>query len=153
VADSVAPQASAAGVDLHRSVPSEGGLWVLTDGDRLVQLLENLLENALNFADRRIVIGARADPNTVVLWVADDGPGIAPEDLERVFEPHFTSGRGRTRPTGTGLGLAIVAELAAVMGGGVRAESPISEGRGTRLTVWLPTSAPRDPVAAVRESA
>jgi signal transduction histidine kinase len=140
VAGSQGPQAAAAGLDLRRALPEAGGPWVQTDGDRLVQVLNNLLENALNFASNQIVMGAQQRDATVVLWVADDGPGIAPADLARVFEPHFTSGRGRTRSVGTGLGLAIVAELAALMGGGVRADSPITPEGGTRLTVWLPAA-------------
>jgi len=70
--------------------------------------------------------------------VDDDGPGIAPGDLPHVFEPHFTSDRTAGRPSGSGLGLAIVAELAAAMGGGARAESPVSATGGTRMVAWLP---------------
>ena len=64
------------------------------------------------------------------LWVADDGPGIAAEDLNRVFERLFVARPRPDRPIGSGLGLTIVAELASAMGGSVRAESPASAGRG-----------------------
>jgi two-component system, OmpR family, sensor histidine kinase KdpD len=86
----------------------------------------------------------------VVIWVVDDGPGIAPDDLPRVFERHFASDRAPTRKLGTGLGLAIVSELTEAMGSRCTAESPVSAGRGTRMTVWLePKSAP----AAIPENA
>ena len=71
------------------------------------------------------------------VWVVDDGPGIPPDQLARVFERHFISDRVSGRRKGSGLGLAIVAELAAAMGATVRAESPVADGRGTRMVVWL----------------
>jgi two-component system sensor histidine kinase KdpD len=81
-------------------------------------------------------------PKTVI-WVVDDGPGIAPSDLPHVFERHFSSDRVPSRKLGTGLGLAIVAELTEAMGSRCTAESPVAEGRGTRMTVWLdPSPAP-----------
>ena len=70
--------------------------------------------------------------------MGDDGPGINPEDLGRVFERFYQADRGPNRTVGSGLGLAIVAELAAVMGGTVRAESPISSSGGTRFALTLP---------------
>ena len=80
----------------------------------------------------------------MVVWVADDGPGIRPDDLPHVFERHFTSDRVPSRQRrAPGLGLAIVAELVAAMGGGVRADSPIVDARGTRMTALVPRSKPR----------
>ncbi|HVM66058.1 MAG TPA: ATP-binding protein, partial [Acidimicrobiales bacterium] len=58
--------------------------------------------------------------------------------LPHVFERHFTSDRVPSRHVGTGLGLAIVAELTAAMSGVVRADSPVVDARGTRMTLWLP---------------
>ena len=75
--------------------------------------------------------------SSIAVWVLDDGPGIAAEDLPRVFERHFTSDRVTSRRLGSGLGLAIVSELAAAMKAVVTAESPVIEGRGTRMTIWL----------------
>ena len=67
----------------------------------------------------------------------DDGPGIAQADLPRVFERFYRADRGPNREMGSGLGLAIVAELAAAMGGTVRAESPTSQDGGSRFVLTL----------------
>jgi len=72
----------------------------------------------------------------VLLHVDDDGPGIAPNDLPRVFERLYTSRTVPGRTLGTGIGLAIVHELAGAMGGGA-AVQPLELG-GTRFTVTIP---------------
>ena len=72
-----------------------------------------------------------------VITVDDDGPGIAPDDLQRVFERFYRADRGPNRQMGSGLGLAIVAELASAMGGTVRAESPLYADGGSRFVVTL----------------
>jgi signal transduction histidine kinase len=69
--------------------------------------------------------------------VDDDGPGIAQGDLVRVFERFYRADRGPNRELGSGLGLAIVSELAAAMGGTVRAESPITDRGGSRFVLTL----------------
>jgi len=144
VADGFRPEATGAGLRIDMRVESApgAGLWVDVDPDRLAQIVANLVENALKFAAFRVEVGARAEGGFVVIWVADDGPGIRREDLGHVFERHFTSDRVPSRHVGTGLGLAIVAELSAAMGGTVHAESPVVDGRGTRMTVWLPRPRP-----------
>jgi signal transduction histidine kinase len=134
------PTATAAGIELTADVAAPGTLLVLVDPDRLRQVLSNLVENAFKFARHRVVVGGRLDGRAVVLWVLDDGSGITPADLSRVFEPHFRSDRARKPQAGTGLGLAIVAELATAMGGGVRAESPVEAAGGTRLVLWFPVA-------------
>ncbi len=73
--------------------------------------------------------------------MVDDGPGIPSEQLERVFERHFVSDRVSGRRKGSGLGLAIVSELVAAMGGTVEAQSPIVDGRGTRIVVRMHAAA------------
>lgn len=73
----------------------------------------------------------------VVLAVEDDGPGIAPADLGRVFDRFYQADRRGSGRSGSGLGLAIVAELIRAMGGAVRAESPVGPSGGTRMVVSL----------------
>ncbi len=131
------PEADAAGVLLSAAVQRGAGLWVDADPDRLGQIVANLVENALKFATARVEVGAGRSGAWTALWVVDDGPGIAPGDLGHVFERHFTSDRMPARKTGAGLGLAIVAELAAAMGATVDAQSPVHDGRGARMVVWL----------------
>jgi signal transduction histidine kinase len=92
--------------------------------DEVKEVLVNLLENARNAAAKQIVIRVQAGE----LAVEDDGRGIAAQDLDRVFEPRFS-----TTTSGAGLGLAIVRRLVEGWGGAVRLES--EEGRGTRVVV------------------
>jgi signal transduction histidine kinase len=131
------PEAESQGLELMTAVADEAGLWVDADPDRLGQVVANLTENAFKHAQSRVVVGAGVVGSSVAVWVLDDGPGIAAEDLPRVFERHFTSDRATGRRLGSGLGLAIVSELVAAMNGAVTAESPVMDGRGTRMTVWL----------------
>lgn len=134
------PEASSLNIEVVDRLPLDDPLWVDADGDRLGQIVANLLENAFKYARERVEIGACALGPTTELWVTDDGPGIAPPDLPRVFDRHFRSDRSPARRVGTGLGLAIVFELATGMGGTVRAESPVSGGHGTKMTVVLRSS-------------
>jgi two-component system sensor histidine kinase BaeS len=115
------------------------GKLVAADPDRLAQLLANLLENALTFARSTVTVSVidRSANGECVITVEDDGPGIAPGDLERVFERFYRADRGPNRQMGSGLGLAIVSELAAAMDGSVRAESPLSNDGGSRFVVTL----------------
>jgi signal transduction histidine kinase len=92
-----------------------------------------------------VVVGAGQTGGRTVAWIVDDGPGIPADQLGRVFERHFSSDRVRGRRKGSGLGLAIVSELATAMGAVVRAESPVAEGHGTRMVVWLRDAPPPVP--------
>jgi two-component system sensor histidine kinase BaeS len=130
------PAAERAGVALDIDLgtgPARPAATASADPDRLAQIVANLVENALKFATACISVSVAADGLSVV--VDDDGPGIPPADLAHVFEPFYQSGRAAVRQVGSGLGLAIVAELAAAMGGSVRAER-IAPG-GTRVVVTL----------------
>ena len=132
------PAAERAGVTLEIDLGARGGAAAAAaaaDPDRLAQIVANLVENALKFAAGRISVAVAADG--VTFSVDDDGPGIAPDDLARVFEPFYQSARAPARQVGSGLGLAIVSELVAAMGGQVRAE-PAPSGGGTRVVVSLP---------------
>jgi signal transduction histidine kinase len=109
------------------------------DPERLAQVVANLMENALKYARTRVAVGVASSEQGAVIWVDDDGPGIAAEDLPRVFDRLFMSSRYPARQVGTGLGLAIVAELVTAMGGSVWAESPTGTAGGTRMVVNLPS--------------
>jgi two-component system sensor histidine kinase KdpD len=106
----------------------------------LDQILGNLIDNAVKFSgpDGKVAISARREGPEVAIAVEDDGPGIPPGDLHRVFDPFFRATRTDRVAAGTGLGLAISRGLAHAMGGRVAAESPIAQGRGARVTVRFP---------------
>ena len=108
--------------------------WVEADGGRLLQVASNLVENALRETPAGGAVTIRSEPGR--LLVADTGPGIAAEDLPRVFERFYLYDKiGKDRPVGSGLGLAIVKQLVVAMGGGVAVESGL--GRGATFVVSL----------------
>lgn len=109
------------------------------DPDRLAQVVANLVENGIRFASTGVRVEITATNSIVAVAVLDDGAGIAPEDLPRVFERLYVarSGPERSRPA-SGLGLAIVEELVVAMGGSVEVSSPTSAAGGSRFVVSLP---------------
>jgi two-component system phosphate regulon sensor histidine kinase PhoR len=117
---------------------------VVSDGDRLRHILENLLENAIKYTPQggHVGVSARAaEDGSVVFEVADDGPGIPPEHLPRIFERFYRVDKARSREMGgTGLGLSIVKHLAEGMGATVSVAS--EPGRGTRFSVRIPFRPP-----------
>jgi len=147
VADGFRLEAAALGIEVVATTPAGSGVWVDADPDRLGQIVANLIENALKFAATRVEVGAGPVDSWHGLWVSDDGPGISVADLPHVFERHYRSDRVVARNAGAGLGLAIVAELASAMGGVVDARSPVADGHGARITVWMaPRRAPSEPI-------
>jgi signal transduction histidine kinase len=110
---------------------------IVSDGDRVLQIITNLLSNAFRWTPDggSIELGLRAENGAVSVAVDDTGPGIAPGDQDRIFRP-FWSRDGR----GTGLGLAIASELASALGGRIELES--EPGHGSRFELVLP-AAPR----------
>jgi two-component system phosphate regulon sensor histidine kinase PhoR len=142
VAASFAGAAERKGVALHRS--DRGTPTVTSDPDRLRQILENLVENAVKYtpAGGRVDITTGPAAEGAELVVADDGPGIPAEHLPRIFERFYRVDKARSREIGgTGLGLSIVKHLAEGMGATVRVDSQL--GRGTRFTVILPSARER----------
>ena len=122
------------------------GIKVLGDPDQLTRLIRNLLDNADSHADSwvRLTV-AEAEPDTVVLEVADDGPGIAPADQERVFDRFVRVQAARDRKSGatagTGLGLSIARDIVTAHGGTITVDDtyPRDENRsGAKFTVRLP---------------
>jgi signal transduction histidine kinase len=98
-----------------------------------VNLLLNAREAVAGQGNLLITADCRRD-NTVEISVADDGPGVPPDKVERIFEAYFT-----TKEKGTGLGLAIVKHNAELYGGTVRVESEL--GKGAKFTVTFPAKA------------
>jgi PAS domain S-box-containing protein len=130
------PLAGRLGVVLSREGPATGPN-VLMDTTRMLQLIQNLVENAIQHSATggSVLVTVRPESRepdpAVVLEVTDAGPGFRPEDLPRAFEPFFTRRAG-----GTGLGLAIVQRVVAEHGGRVAAAN--QPGGGARVTVVLP---------------
>jgi two-component system phosphate regulon sensor histidine kinase PhoR len=129
------------GVRLAAELPREP-MALVGDARALEHVLSNLVDNAIKYCPRgaRIVVRAVADDDRVKLVVADDGPGIAPEHLSRVFERFYRVDAGRSRELGgTGLGLSIVKHMVEAMRGRVSVESEV--GRGATFIVSLPIAA------------
>jgi two-component system phosphate regulon sensor histidine kinase PhoR len=118
----------------------QGAPAVLTDPERLRRILENLVDNAVKYTPEGgqvEVVTAPGPDGGAVVEVADNGPGIAPEHLPRIFERFYRVDKARSRELGgTGLGLSIVKHLAEGMGASASVES--QSGRGCRFTVSIP---------------
>jgi two-component system sensor histidine kinase KdpD len=127
------------------TVAVEPGLpFVFADPILLDQVLANLVGNAVRHAgaDARIAMEAVKDGATLIVSITDNGPGIDPADLPRVFDKFARAPRSAgDAGEGTGLGLAIVKGIVEAHGGTVAAVSPVSAGRGTRIEVRLPLAA------------
>ena len=110
---------------------------VVTDGDRVLQIITNLLSNAFRWTPEggRVWVELRAENGNVSVAVSDTGPGISAEERERIFRPFWSRDGG-----GTGLGLAIARELAVAHGG--RIELASEPGRGSRFELVLPATQP-----------
>lgn len=111
---------------------------VYVDPDRIVQVLLNILGNALRYTKPggKVTLSAVLDGNKVVFSVKDTGPGIAPEDLNNIFERFYRSDKSRARSGGgTGLGLAIAKGLVEAHGGKIWAESKLNDGSIFYFTV------------------
>jgi signal transduction histidine kinase len=120
-------------IDYVQSV--NGAPVLLSDGDRVLQIISNLLANAFRWTPDggRIELALSSENGKVAVAVSDSGPGIDPSARERIFRP-FWSRDGR----GTGLGLAISRELALALGGELDLES--TPGEGSRFELLLPSN-------------
>ena len=118
-------------IDYRRSVNAKP--VIVSDGDRVLQVISNLLANAFRWTPDggRIALELTAPDGSIRVAVDDSGPGIKPEERERIFRPFWTGDGG-----GTGLGLAIANELAVALGGRIDLES--APGRGSRFELVLP---------------
>ena len=133
--DAARAEASRRGLALRTDVPDR--LVARADADRLLQIVRNLVANALVHARTEIVLSAAAEDGGATLRVADDGEGVPPEAAPRVFDRFFRADASRSRATGgTGLGLAIARQLATLMGGTLTLEN--RPGAGATFALTLP---------------
>ncbi|HEY6568133.1 MAG TPA: HAMP domain-containing sensor histidine kinase [Actinomycetota bacterium] len=112
-----------------------------TDAMRLGQALTNLLENALKYSpvDRAVVLAVEAeDDHGVRISVIDEGVGIDPDELDRVFELYYRTREGARTADGSGLGLAITRKMVSALGGQVTASSTLGE--GSTFSISLPSA-------------
>ena len=128
--------AERAGKHLRLAGQTSTGVW--GNSTDVAHILDNLIENALRYCPpgTEITVETSRENGFAALRVCDDGPGIPPQDRERVFERFYRGTNGRQAGPGTGLGLAIVAELARRWGGQVR----LLEGPGTRVEAIFPAT-------------
>jgi K+-sensing histidine kinase KdpD len=119
----------------------EPGLFVRGDPILLEHAIGNVVENALRFseAEQSVVLSGRKAGDMVRLDVTDNGPGVDPADIERIFEKFFQSGPRRLESSGAGLGLSIARGLLEAMQGRISAENRAG-GRGLRVTLSLPAA-------------
>jgi signal transduction histidine kinase len=120
--------------DVAFDTPIEDAPTIITDGDRVLQIVNNLLDNAFRWTPKggTVALGCNSSNGIAAITVTDTGRGIAPAEREAVFHP-FYSRRGEG---GTGLGLSIARELATALGGRLSVES--EPGQGTTFTLSLP---------------
>jgi two-component system OmpR family sensor kinase len=131
------PAAAHLGIELVAAGPAE--LAAVGDPERVAQVVANLVENALKYAQRRITVTVAADGvHEVTIRVVDDGPGIDPGEEGRVFDRLYVSRTIPGRSVGTGLGLAIVGELTAAMGGTAAVEPTTTPGATFVVRLPLP---------------
>jgi signal transduction histidine kinase len=133
--DLLRPLAAEKSLDLQVQAP-DAPLPVACDRARVLQVLSNLIGNAIKFTPERgaIVVRVRREVDVAAFSVSDTGPGIRPEDLSHLFERYWQV--GRASPNGIGLGLAIAKRLVEAHGGALAVESVV--GRGTTFTFTLP---------------
>jgi len=133
---------------LELRVEASAPVWIDADETRLAQVVGNLLQNAAKFSDEGgvVIAGVGRSEGQAEIRVRDDGAGVAPELLPRIFEPFVQADGGLARTNGgLGLGLALVKGLAELHGGSVHAYSE-GAGRGSEFVVSLPlASAPERP--------
>ena len=127
------------GVTLHlQTTPTPE---IAGDGDRLAQVLTNLVGNAINYTPSGGQVWLRTGVNNggVEVVVQDTGVGISPDELPRIFERFYQVDKARGPKRGTGLGLAITQEIVVAHGGRIAATSA-GKGKGSTFTIWLPSN-------------
>ena len=137
--EAMRPRSEAKGVELTLEADQSMPLLEL-DFTRIAQVVDNLLENAITHTPEggRVTVSARVSGDTIEMTVADTGPGIAPEDLPRLFDRFYRTDPSRSRSTGgSGLGLTIARRLVEAHNGSIEVDSALRE--GSRFTIRLPS--------------
>jgi PAS domain S-box-containing protein len=142
----IEPQVRTARLE-YRCAPGDPSLTARGDGERIRQILLNLLTNALKFTPPggQIAVSCEGDPPWVRIRISDTGRGIPAAMVQKIFDPFFQLRNEQSRDSsrlGVGLGLAISRDLARGMGGELSVDS--APGRGSTFTLWLPTRARGD---------
>lgn len=133
------------GLTIAVSLPENA--TVFGDGDRLMQLFNNLLENSLRYTDSggRLLISASQTGRRIILDFADSGPGVSDQQLERLCERFYRAEGSRNRASGgSGLGLAICVNIVAAHGGTLRADHSPFGGVSIKVELPLERDTPRD---------
>jgi two-component system sensor histidine kinase SenX3 len=141
VVDRTRTAAAAKNIEVH--FVGTRGLTVYGNEGQLVTAVANLVENAIGYSpdEAKVTVDAVLGGDIVDIAVVDQGIGIAPKDLDRIFERFYRADKARSRDTGgTGLGLAIVKHIAVNHGGRVEVESTL--GAGSTFTLRLPARPP-----------
>ena len=127
----VAGMSGSGGVKIELGDVCDATVWA--DGDKVVTAITNLLSNAFRFARQSIELSARTEEDGVVISVADDGPGVAPEDIDHLFDRFYKGRQGKY-----GLGLSIVNAIVVAHGGTVSAFNRSGEDTGAVFEIHLP---------------
>jgi signal transduction histidine kinase len=138
-------EAKLRGITLHCTIP-DTPLEIWAEPDRVLQILYNLLGNALKYTKSGgvVSISATEEKDEVRIEFSDSGPGMTPEQLRNLFKLYYrTEDAQRSQIKGTGLGLFIVKSLVDAHQGRITVESRLNT--GTTFTVWLPKPVPLDP--------
>jgi signal transduction histidine kinase len=140
VGERLTPKAAEKALTLVVEVPALPA--IAGDGDRLVQVFTNLIDNGIKHtpAGGTITLQATTKPGWVAVRVRDTGEGIPAEDVPHIFDRFYQVDKSRPRRDGAGLGLTICKQIVEAHAGKINVESV--EGLGTAFTVWLPTPAP-----------
>jgi len=144
VIDRTRTTSSAKGIEVVYTGPK--GATVYGSDSQVATAVTNLVENAIAYSgeDTQVAVAMRQDDNWIEIDVTDQGIGIAPHDVDRIFERFYRADQARSRSTGgTGLGLAIVKHIATNHGGRVEVSSML--GGGSTFTLRLPARSPETP--------
>lgn len=148
VVEAFQPRVESARLTLDINLPDEP-LWVDADPERLAQILDNLLRNAISFTDPggKILLRVRQKDNDAVISITDSGVGMEPEQIQTLFEPYHQADRSRAG-SGLGLGLTLVKRLVEMHGGAVAASS---EGLGAGSKFEITLSLVKEPKSSAQE--